>query len=528
MANEYVGPILAQPTEYTGQVMGAENQQQSVNADTPWGEVLTQAGFNIPSSGKKYVGSIVEAIKHPIQTATTVSDLGAGAVISMMPESMISYLGPTGMRVLFGERNKEMKQLANAVGKHYVNTYGSLDGFKKAVAEDPVAILGDAATIIGGLGAATKSPKIAAIAAAIDPVNASIWAAQQTRRGAGNVTASVLGKSTGTGTAPVIEAYQAGRQGGAAAEQLTGQMRGTSPMTEPLTIARRNVERVRQQRAQDYRSGMVNISNDKSILVFDDIDNALISALDKTNFRGVTKNTKAADALQSAAEIIAEWKRLDPAQYHTPEGFDALKQRIGGVLETIPYPEATSRTVVQGLYDSVKSTVTKQAPEYAKVMKEYQNMSELLEEIQKTLSLNPRASVDTSMRKLQSLMRNNANTNYGQRTATANTLEQLGGESMMPSLAGQALSEWTPRGIQGALTLPAGVSAFELGSYPLLAGYAAVSSPRLVGETAYAAGQGVRLANQASQYIPAPVRAAATDPLTRNLLNQAGRLEQRK
>ncbi len=119
-------------------------------------------------------------------------------------------------------------------------------------------------------------------------------------------------------------------------------------------------------------------------------------------------------------------------------------------------------------------------------MKDYTQASELLDEITRSLSLGNRASADTAMRKLQSVMRNNVNTNYGARLASLQELEQQGGRQLMPQLAGQALNDFMPRGIQratapllaGTMTgLPSGIAA------------AAASSPRLMGEAAYYAGR---------------------------------------
>ena len=91
------------------------------------------------------------------------------------------------------------------------------------------------------------------------------------------------------------------------------------------------------------------------------------------------------------------------------------------------------------------------------------------------------------MRKLQSLMRNNVNTNYGNRLDLAKELERAGGKELMPALAGQAMSSLTPRGMMG----PAGVG---LGGYAALTNPAALpmlafGSPRLVGGAAYGAGR---------------------------------------
>jgi hypothetical protein len=90
------------------------------------------------------------------------------------------------------------------------------------------------------------------------------------------------------------------------------------------------------------------------------------------------------------------------------------------------------------------------------------------------------------MRKLQSLMRNNVSTNYGQRVKLAQELEQQGGNQIMPALAGQALNDLAPRGLAriggglaagGAVINPATLAALPF------------ASPRLVGEAAYYAGQ---------------------------------------
>ena len=190
---------------------------------------------------------------------------------------------------------------------------------------------------------------------------------------------------------------------------------------------------------------------------------------------------------------IANWKSLDPAEFHTPEGLDALKQKIGGIVEEIPFEQKTARFAAGKVYDSIKSEITKQAPEYSKVMSEYSGASDTIKEIERALSLGNKAAADTSMRKLQSLMRNNANTNYGTRTNLARTLEQAGGQELMPALAGQAVNEWTPRGIQKATAGTGGAGLALTGNLPAAAGLAAVSSPRLVGELAYGAGSIPRL-----------------------------------
>lgn len=306
---------------------------------------------------------------------------------------------------------------------------------------------------------------------------------------AGKALRSGLGATTGVGEEAISQAYKAGKQGGNAAEQLAANMRGTAPMDEVLTAAKQNLQAMGQQRQQAYRSGMVSVKDDKSVLSFDGIDKAIQDAKAMATFKGQSKNAPASSAVQSVAEEIAAWKALDPAEYHTPEGLDALKQKIGGILEAIPAEQKTAYTAVSEIYNSIKSEITKQAKGYADVMKDYSEATELIREIEKSLLGGKRATADTSMRKLQSLMRNNVNTSYGFRDQLAQQLRDAGGQDFMPALAGQSLSDWMPRGIQRGIAGTGGAGLAFMGNLPAAAGMAAVSSPRLMGEAVYGAGK---------------------------------------
>jgi len=271
---------------------------------------------------------------------------------------------------------------------------------------------------------------------------------------------------------------------------------------------------------QQYRSGMVDIKNDKTVLDFAGIDQSLLDAANKTSYKGQVKNVVAAEKLQEVKKIVGDWKKLNPAEYHTPEGIDALKQRVYDVLETIPFEQKTARSAVGDVYSSIKSQISSQAPTYSKVMKDYAEASELIKEIERSLSLGKKASADTGLRKLQSIMRNNVNTNYGQRADLLNVLNQSGTD-ITSALAGQTLSDFTPRGIQRSLSLPTSLGAFSLGGLPAAIGSLAVSSPRVVGETAYGLGLLGR-GTEAATKIP-----MAFDPRTYSLLYQSGQIKDR-
>ena len=304
-----------------------------------------------------------------------------------------------------------------------------------------------------------------------------------------------LGMSTGAGAEPISQAFQAGINGNTA---FLDNMRGKVPVTDVLDQAKQGLANMRAAKSAAYRSGMVPIQNDQTVLGFNGIDNALQDAQNTTMFKGQVKNEAAANAVQKMSDMVNTWKTLDPAQFHTPEGLDALKQQLGGVLESIPYSERTARMAAGKVYSSVKSEISNQAPVYSDLMKSYEEASDQISEIERGLSLPVKASADTGMRKLQSLMRNNVQTNYGNRLDLANQLQNTGNVDLLSSIAGQALSSVTPRGLAGHLGSGGAVIGALALHEPMMLASLPFQSPRTVGELAYAMGRARGLAGNAT------------------------------
>jgi hypothetical protein len=332
--------------------------------------------------------------------------------------------------------------------------------------------------------------------------------------------ANVLGLTTGAGKESITKAFEAGQRGGAAAEQFRANISGRADPTEVLDIAKANLDEMNRLKQTEYRSGMVNIKNDKTVLDFADIDKGLQNATAKVTYKGKIVNENAARKLDESRAVVDEWKAADPTEFHTPEGLDALKKRVGDILESVPFEQKSTRAAVGDVYNSIKSSIQKQAPTYANTMREYSVASEQIREIERALSLGKGASVDTAMRKLQSLMRNNVQTNYGSRTKLAQQLETAGGQEFMPGLAGQALSSVTPRGLQTATAIPTGALAYGIGGLPSAGLSLLAASPRAVGEAAYGAGALGRGIGGVTRRAPFII-----DPRTFNALFQAGQIQ---
>lgn len=443
------------------------------------GRMVGQALINFPRSAYELGKSTVEALTSPVETAKSMYNLGS---------SVLGKLGVT-------DANPEM---ANRVGQFYKDRYGSTDAAMQTFAKDPAGFLADASTVLFGAGAALRAApatarigeRVTKAAAVVDPLTAATKGVKAT----GKATAGVLGFTTGTGTRAVEEAAKAGYRGGEAGEAFVSQMRPTGPsaVTDVVEAVKPAVAALRQQRSQAYKAGMTGVTKDKTILKFDDIDATVNKVRGRGFFEGKSKDPAAASAWQELSAVIDDWKKGDPAVYHTVEGIDALKQAVGSIRDSLPYG-TPARNAANEVYSAVRGEITRQAPNYARVMSDYETASELLQEIEKTLSLNPKASIDTQVRKLQSILRNNANTNYGRRVELGEILAQQGAPNLFPMLAGQAMSSWSPRGLSGAL---AGAGALYNVAPNIMSGLTpagvlqmASTSPRLVGETAYAAGR---------------------------------------
>lgn len=456
----------------------------------------------IPSLYKNTVGGLVEAVSNPLQTARGLGDIVAGGVYNAMPAPVqrgLTAIEQSPYNPLGNPQALQRAQnVAGTVGQDYAKTYGTGAGFQQMAEEDPFRVLGDLSMLLGGGGAALKAAttgaKSAAVANALakgseltNPINAMIKGGKLAGATVTEGIPAVLGLSTGVGGDTVKTALKSGLEGKTAFKE---NMRGEVPVTQVLDDAKANLAKINANKQADYRSGMVNIANDKTILNFTGIDQALLDAEKFSKFKGKVINETADNLLTSIKKTVDDWKQSNPADFHTPEGLDKLKQAVYGEIEKLPKESKQAYSAGKDVYNAIKSEIGAQAPTYAKVMKDYTDASELVSEIERALSLGQKASADAAIRKLQSLTRNNVTTNYGQRTALAEQLAAQGGNELMPALSGQAMSSFTPRNLAGqGGAVGAGLGAF---SNPTLLAAMPFMSPRLVGEAAYGAGAAAR------------------------------------
>jgi hypothetical protein len=512
------------------QRLGVNSTASSAEQEKPAPSMLRQAlgaAGNLLAGGVRGAGSIGSTLLAPIDVA---SDLIAGKGLTLESNRARRAAIDSGMRELgadtespfykIGKIGTEVAgtagvggvmargaQAANAspVLVQALRSSGMSAGASTPARDMAARVAGGALT--GGASAAIVNPEEAADGAMF---GAALPVALRAARAGVDVGRNIIGATTGVGEKALATAYESGKAGGTKSKMFRENMRGTAEMTDVLDDARANLEAMRQARSADYRANMANVRADKTVLDLAPIEQSVQNTINRFTFQGQARNPKVLDALNQVADEVNAWKQLDPARFHTPEGLDALKQRIGAINESIPFESRSARSAVSDVYGSVKRQIENQAPEYSKAMKDYNEASDLLNEITRSLSQGQRSTADTAMRKLQSVMRNNVNTNYGTRVKLVEELERQGGLPLMPALAGQALNDFMPRGIQRATSIPTAGAAGITGGIPAAAATAMISSPRLMGEAAYLAGRGdpVVQALRRQFYLTNPVLAA--------------------
>ena len=222
-----------------------------------------------------------------------------------------------------------------------------------------------AGRIAEGLGTAARMT---------NPLAAPAAAITGTGRAIGKLGAEGFGLATGTGPEAMKTAARAGYEGGEAAQAFREQMRGSVPLEGVAEDAMTAVQNIRRKRGDLYREQMAQLGADRTVLPFAKIDEALAEVTKVKTFKGVPINDKTQAIRQEIGQTIAEWKQLPAADFHTPEGLDALKQKVGSIREATA-AGTPERKVASDAYRAIRSTIITQAPEYKNIMAAYEKSS---------------------------------------------------------------------------------------------------------------------------------------------------------
>jgi len=511
MANEFVLPS-DMPDQQPQQQPPKQEATFNLPSDAPppkhepqaaetWADVPMQALKNAPASAYKFGQNVVQPFMHPQETVENIGNLGKG------------LLQKSG--ILSGDSHTKY---ADAIWDDLAERYGGMENLKKTLSTDPVGVMADASMVLTGGGmAAARAPgmigRAGEIAKAAGRLSDPLLPVAKTAQFAGKGAAEVIGGlGTHTGHEALETAANAGYQGGERAKAFRENIRGIAPLEDTVDDALSAVENMKKARGDIYNQEIAGLKGVRRVLPFNKIDDAMRDITQVKTFTGPSSGIRVSIDPATAAirskiqEEVFKWKNLPPQDFHTAEGLDALKQKLGGIARGTERGTPESKVAWQA-YSAVRGTIVKAYPEYAKIMKGYERASDTLDEITRTLSLGDKATVDTSLRKLQSILRDNVSTSYGHRRELAQFLIDNGSPMLKEQLAGQALRPFLPRGL-GKVTASIAAEMGALGGFGLAAGAGAAMkavpafatmSPRIMGESAYYAGRGMRGAELGSR-----------------------------
>ena len=527
-----------------------------------WADVPGQAYESFVPSAKKLGSDLYHMLSNPIDTLEALEMLGQGLIAlassdaewrgeDARPRDSLSLIPPEGIPAgenIYGvdvpppdpNRRDQAKEMARTVGQHFIDRYHGQENLKRTIGTDTVGFLADlsgvlslggaavaglgrvgvAATTRAGTTAAVTAPnRLRSVAEGVRKTGSGLAAAGLYAdpllgpvAGAAKVVKSgtplALAMMTGAGPRSFERAAVAGAESGEKARVFLEQMRRDAPMEEVVLDAQQAVTALGRARGAAYRERMQALGQSDAVLDFSKIDDALREVADVGLYRGKDIDPDAIGMWERIADAVDDWRMSDPSVYHTAEGLDALKRKIGNIGRNVKYG-TSERIAVDNTYNAIKDLITDEFPEYARIMRDYREASDQLKNLQTAFSTG--GSTDTSLRKLQSVMRPNAIANYGYRADLADVLTQQGAPHLLEKLAGQQLSTRAPRGFQSMLPGLGATAGLGLGTMsPWAAAALPLMSPRLMGEAAYYTGKvGGPVQDFVNRVGPTKMRAAA-------------------
>lgn len=328
------------------------------------------------------------------------------------------------------------------------------------------------------------SPDATVIGAALPPAFTATGKALQ---GLGVLGRELVGAGTGVGGQTIKQYLQAVKNGGEEARVAIDAMRAKVSPEVLVEDAKSALGALAQQRSTRYKQALEQIAGQTKSYDVSPVIQALKKNLSDFNVMvQKTPEGQVLDFSQSAIRfdrpaqevirtIFEEMKTFgrNPGD-RTAVGIDSLKRAFNSLYSD----NSSVRAFTKGMAKETRKVLS-QVPGYDDLAKNYEESTELINEITRGLSLGDKTSVETAYKKLISAFR----TNNELRQQLLAELDEVSGQYLSSRIAGQQLSELLPRGLMrqvavggGVIGLPFGVSLL-----PLISTILAVS-PRIAGE----------------------------------------------
>jgi hypothetical protein len=130
-----------------------QQQPPQPPSEIPSGRSVGGFISNIGSSAGQLVGGLANMVMSPIDTASGILDIGAGALQNVLPKAFVDFINKSETPEALAAGQRAITA-ANAAGGFFKDRYGSLDKIQNTLYTDPVGAAADLSTLFTGGGAA--------------------------------------------------------------------------------------------------------------------------------------------------------------------------------------------------------------------------------------------------------------------------------------------------------------------------------------------------------------------------------------
>lgn len=471
------------------------------------GASVAQTLRNVPESAAQLAQGLVALPGSAIASAVTGKPQGATAGLMQLAGEMGEGPATEALKSSLAERYGNLKRTAirDPLGLAAdVSLPLTLGGTALARAPGMVGRAGEMANIAGRF----IDPLSGTVALATEGLPAALRNLRANYPAAGQslarVPSELAGLPSGAGGPAIREAFGAGMERGVRgaptprSEALTGAMRRPEDTGDDLVSAARGaVQNLREAASAQYQTAMSRFGGQQTLIPMNTVITRM-HTLKPRNFDAMVdapnrpSNHLAWQNMMTTVEDYAAKAAQDPTLLH-PLAMDAFKQDLYDIGSKVggAYDRDAAR-IAGAAYNAVRSELVRHDPVYANIMRDYERAAREAQQLEGTFGLaaarGKQPNIDSASRRLLSIMRNNAHTNYGQRATQGRRLADLDTSgTLMPTLAGQTLSAIPPRGLQGlgATTAAVTTALTNPSMLPAFVGF----SPRVAGEAAYGLGR---------------------------------------
>lgn len=436
-------------------------------------ESLAQMGQDIVEGGSKAVHDLVadplgDIDKRLKRSAKFLGSPGLSFALPFMNEEMQAKV-----KQVMGGAAPEGDPIVQAL----IERYGSLDKLRNTMFKDPGGTWLDIASIFAGgeslaargaaqgvRGAGTTA-KIAGIGARLDPITLAARGIPEIGLpGLESVASKAIPKTLGwrSGVGPEVitdikDIHKPGSEswnkyGEEGPKDFNDAFKGNVTPRQVVDRAEQGIDNMRSSANLGYglnKDEWLNAGGKLDMSVIDQAENDMRASLHTSGGSSLLSEEQR-KSFTKMQEIIDEFRKRGPGGW-TVEEMDALKRNLNKI--SVPLGDRELLRVRTALSNSVKDNILANASgtKYHESMGQYQAAMTDLDEMKSALSLGKDAPQHTVMSKLQSILRNNAATQYGTRQGLFDLLEKEGGVRLKPWLLGMATNVDAPRGITGAI-----------------------------------------------------------------------------